>query len=313
MRIARRPAALRRHLPAARVRGAAASRTADDGDLEVAAAFYPLAVRRRAGRRRARDVEQPDRARRRAARPRADHQGDRARSRGADLVVYERGFQPAVDEAVDETAEGVALDAADVVDLLDGHEDTRRRTPSSGEDARARRRPRPALLARPAADGRPRRRGRRRAGRHRPRPRRRLPRQRRRPARPTWSASTASTPTGWPTASGTRSWSATTRSATWSRYGLHFEPIAGLSPDAEPTPADLGRAAGADRGRGHHHGVLRDARQPEDGRARCADDLGLRTAGARPDRGPRPTSTADEDYLSLMRRNLAALQEANGC
>ena len=55
-----------------------------------------------------------------------------------------------------------------------------------------------------------------------------------------------STPTGWPTARATRSWSATTRSATSRRYGLHLEPIAGLSPDAEPTPADLARLAGPD-------------------------------------------------------------------
>ena len=34
---------------------------------------------------------------------------------------------------------------------------------------------------------------------------------------------------------------ATTRSATSRKYGLRVEPIAGLSPDAEPTPADLAR------------------------------------------------------------------------
>jgi len=35
----------------------------------------------------------------------------------ADLVVFEHGFQPAVDDAVDQDAQGVPLDAADVVDL----------------------------------------------------------------------------------------------------------------------------------------------------------------------------------------------------
>ena len=44
------------------------------------------------------------------------------------------------------------------------------------------------------------------------------------------------------------------------KYGLHFEAIAGLSPDAEPTPSDLGRLAAADRGRGHHHRLRRAAR-----------------------------------------------------
>ena len=35
----------------------------------------------------------------------------------ADVVVFERGFQPAVDDAVDTVAEGVVVDAAEVVDL----------------------------------------------------------------------------------------------------------------------------------------------------------------------------------------------------
>src|SRR3954454_16062912 len=40
----------------------------------------------------------------------------------ADLVVVEHGFQPAVDDAVETSAEGVVLDAADAVDLLPGEE-----------------------------------------------------------------------------------------------------------------------------------------------------------------------------------------------
>ena len=41
----------------------------------------------------------------------------------ADLVLLEHGFQPAVDDAVAEVAEGEVLDVADVVDLKDSTED----------------------------------------------------------------------------------------------------------------------------------------------------------------------------------------------
>ena len=43
-----------------------------------------------------------------------------------------------------------------------------------------------------------------------------------------------------------------------------------------------------------------------------ADDLGIGTAVLDPVEGL-SDETPDEDYLSLMRANLAALQEANGC
>jgi zinc transport system substrate-binding protein len=43
-----------------------------------------------------------------------------------------------------------------------------------------------------------------------------------------------------------------------------------------------------------------------------ADDLGLRTAVLDPIEGL-TSDDSDEDYLSLMRENLAALQEANQC
>ena len=43
-----------------------------------------------------------------------------------------------------------------------------------------------------------------------------------------------------------------------------------------------------------------------------ADDMGITTAVLDPIEGL-SDETADEDYLSLMRENLAALEEANGC
>ena len=43
-----------------------------------------------------------------------------------------------------------------------------------------------------------------------------------------------------------------------------------------------------------------------------SEELGLRTAVLDPIEGL-AEETEDEDYVSLMRKNLAALQEANGC
>ena len=99
----------------------------------------------------------------------------------ADLVVYEKGLQAAVDAAVDQ-ADGVpAVDAGAVAGLEpishDGHDDADH--DSSGERGALRpRRPRPALLAGPAQAGEGRRLGRRGARQGRPPARGRLPGQR---------------------------------------------------------------------------------------------------------------------------------------
>lgn len=95
------------------------------------------------------------------------------------------------------------------------------------------------------------------------------------------------------------------------KYGLHLEPIAGLSPDAEPTPATLARLADLIREEG-----LTTVFSERLASAKMADslasDLDLRAAVLDPVEGL-TDRTAQEDYLSLMRANLAALQEANGC
>jgi zinc transport system substrate-binding protein len=95
------------------------------------------------------------------------------------------------------------------------------------------------------------------------------------------------------------------------RYGLHMHSIAGLSPDAEPSP--------------QHVTELLDLIEEEDVTTvfsetlaspamaeTLSSDLGLDTAVLDPVEGL-ADETADEDYLSLMRGNLAALQKANGC
>ena len=95
------------------------------------------------------------------------------------------------------------------------------------------------------------------------------------------------------------------------RYGIDVEPIAGLSPDAEPTPADLGRLQQLIRRDGVT--TVFGERLVSASLARTlADDTGVTTAVLDPIEGL-TDATSDDDYLSLMRANLAALEKANGC
>ena len=95
------------------------------------------------------------------------------------------------------------------------------------------------------------------------------------------------------------------------RYGLEFAPIAGLSPGAEPTPADLARLQDLIRAEGITTVFSERLVSPRVSET-LADDLGIGTAVLDPVEGL-TDETRDDDYLSLMRANLAALQEANGC
>ncbi|MBF4163410.1 metal ABC transporter substrate-binding protein [Nocardioides acrostichi] len=95
------------------------------------------------------------------------------------------------------------------------------------------------------------------------------------------------------------------------RYGLTVEGIAGLSPDAEPTPADLGRLQKLIESDGITT-VFSETLAPPALSETLAKDAGVTTAVLDPIEGL-TDATADEDYLSLMRENLAALEKANGC
>ena len=95
------------------------------------------------------------------------------------------------------------------------------------------------------------------------------------------------------------------------RYGLEFAPIAGLSPGAEPTPADLSRLQDLIRAEGITTVFSERLVSPRLTET-LAEDLGIRTAVLDPIEGL-TDETANEDYLSLMRANLAALEKANGC
>jgi zinc transport system substrate-binding protein len=95
------------------------------------------------------------------------------------------------------------------------------------------------------------------------------------------------------------------------RYGLRFEPIAGLSPDAEPTPADLSRLQELIEEDGITT-VFGERLAPPALVETLAEDAGVTTAVLDPIEGL-TDETDDEDYLSLMEQNLEALRTANGC
>ena len=95
------------------------------------------------------------------------------------------------------------------------------------------------------------------------------------------------------------------------RYGLHFVSINGLSPDAEPSPEHLRRLQQVIRTR-HLTTVFSETLASPVLARTLAGDLGLHTGVLNTLEGLTP-ATSDQTYLSLMRRNLAALQKANGC
>ena len=95
------------------------------------------------------------------------------------------------------------------------------------------------------------------------------------------------------------------------KYGLHLAPVAGLSPDAEPTPGDLADLQQLIDDEGITTVFSETLGSPRFTRP-LAEDLGLRTDVLDPLEG---LASEDDtsDYLSLMRDNLSALREANGC
>lgn len=96
-----------------------------------------------------------------------------------------------------------------------------------------------------------------------------------------------------------------------SKYGLDVEGVAGLTPDAEPTPADLGALQELAREEGITTVFSERLASPAFTEA-LAGDLGIQTAILDPIEGL-TDETASEDYVSLMEQNLDALRGANGC
>jgi zinc transport system substrate-binding protein len=95
------------------------------------------------------------------------------------------------------------------------------------------------------------------------------------------------------------------------RYGLDMVAISGLDPEAEPSPARLAEVQQAVRNTGVTTVFSERLVSPKLAETLAAD-VGVSTAVLDPIEGL-TDETAGEDYLSLMRANLAALQKANGC
>ncbi|MDQ6527043.1 metal ABC transporter substrate-binding protein [Nocardioides sp. LHD-245] len=95
------------------------------------------------------------------------------------------------------------------------------------------------------------------------------------------------------------------------KYGLHMAPIAGLTPDAEPTPAAIAELQQLIEQEGITTVFSETLVSPKLAET-LAGDLGIASKVLDPIEGL-TEDTADQDYLSLMRSNLAALRTANGC
>jgi len=95
------------------------------------------------------------------------------------------------------------------------------------------------------------------------------------------------------------------------KYGLDVHSIAGLSPTAEPTAATLAELREVIEHDGITTVFTETLASPKNAEA-LASSVGVRTAVLDPIEGL-SDETEGEDYLSLMRRNLSALAEANGC
>jgi zinc transport system substrate-binding protein len=97
------------------------------------------------------------------------------------------------------------------------------------------------------------------------------------------------------------------------RYGLQQISITGLSPEAEPTPRDLEQVVDQVRAVGATTVFFETLISPRLAET-VAREVGAKTAVLNPIEGlTEDEKTADEDYFSIMRDNLAALREALGC
>lgn len=95
------------------------------------------------------------------------------------------------------------------------------------------------------------------------------------------------------------------------RYGLTQLGITGLSPDAEPSPARVAKVQADAREHGVTTIFYETLVSPAIAKS-IAGDLGLVTDVLDPIEGITETSRG-RDYVAVMRSNLAALEKANGC
>lgn len=95
------------------------------------------------------------------------------------------------------------------------------------------------------------------------------------------------------------------------RYDLIQVPIAGLDPSNEPSPRDLAAVTRLVRDQGITTVFTEELVSPAVART-VANETGAKTATLDPIEGL-GDDTRDETYLTLMRRNLEALRTANSC
>jgi zinc transport system substrate-binding protein len=280
---------------------------ADDGGVRVATGFYPLQfVAERVGG----DHVTVDNLTVPGMEPHdleltVQETADIAKS---DLVVFEHGFQPAVDDAVETSAEGAVLDAAEVVALRPAEGEAGHDGEDEGGDDHGDLDPHfwqdPVLvaalgdaLADQLAELDP-------------------------DHADDFAASAADLRADLETldedyVTGLEGCERDTVVVSHDafgyleKYGLHFEAIAGLSPDAEPTPADLGRLQRLIEEDGITT-VFGERLAPPALVDTLAGDAGVTTAVLDPIEGL-TDETEGEDYLTLMTQNLDALRNANGC
>ncbi len=223
----------------------------------------------------------------------------------ADLVVYLAGFQPAVDKAVGTTAAGATLDAADVVDLqpvADHSEDEGDAHGHGDEDPHFWLDPlRMAALGEGVAD--------RLAELH---PENADTYRENAEALADDLARLDQDYTA-ALADCQRDLVVVSHDAFGylTRYGLHFAPINGLSPDAEPSPATVAELTDVIEDEGVTTVFSERLASPAMAET-LASDLDVETGVLDPIEGL-TDETAGHDYLSLMQDNLQALQGANGC
>lgn len=231
----------------------------------------------------------------------------------ADVVVFEQGFQPAVDEAVENLASGIKVDAADEVELIpvgeshdDGHEGEDE--PGHEEEDHGDLDPhfwhdplRMADLGDAVAEA---------LGEADP------------DGAEGYTGRAAELRTELEALDSrfADGLSSCERDAVvvshdafgyLARYGLHFESIAGLSPDAEPTPAVLAHLQELIEEEGITTVFSERLASPAMAESLAAD-AGVQTAVLDPLEGP-ADEDAESDYVALMEDNLTALRAANGC
>lgn len=288
----------------------------DDGTTTVAAAFYPLAyVAERVTADTGTEVDlltQPGKE---------PHDleltvNETAKVVSADLVVFESGFQPAVDDTVEQNAEGATLDAVDVVDLLPADESAEEHEEHADEDAHGDEDEhghgdvdphfwqdplRMAALGDAMAeelaeiDGD-------NAGTYRTNAA---------ALREDLEATDKAFSTAL--ADCERDTIVVSHDAFGylEKYDLHIASIVGLSPDAEPTAAVLGELQELIRTEGITT-VFSEPLEPALG-TNLAKDLGLTNGVLDPIEGLTADAPEGSDYLSLMDANLETLVSANGC